>query len=107
MPWLGPLLLYGAVLGISLTQATDFAGSFKELLKWAELLFAYVVGMAVIGSRQDLRRLLIATFAAVVAEALVGFGQTALCTPGRAASRGAASCVRRGPSSSRTHSRAI
>ena len=78
LPWLGPLLLYGAVLGVSLTQATDFAGSFKELLKWAELLFAYVVGMAVIGSRKDLRRLLIATFAAVVAEALVGFGQTAL-----------------------------
>lgn len=78
LPWLGPLLLYGAVLGLSLTQATDFAGSFKELLKWAELLFAYVVGMSVIGSRKDLRRLLIATFAAVVAEALVGFGQTVL-----------------------------
>jgi O-antigen ligase len=77
-PWRWAVLLYGAVLALSITQASDFVLSLKEMLKWGELLFAYLVGVTLIRTKEDLRRLLVVLFVAVLAESAVGLLQTIL-----------------------------
>jgi O-antigen ligase len=77
-PWRAALLVYGAVLLLSVTQAIDFVGSFKELLKWGQLLFVYLAGISIVRTREQVRTLLIVLFAAVMSEALVGVIQIGL-----------------------------
>jgi O-antigen ligase len=77
-PWLSALLIYGLVMAISISQATSFAGSIKEMLKWGQMVFVYIVGVTMVRTRADLRRLLIVLLVAVLAEAMVGAAQTIL-----------------------------
>ena len=88
-PWRGPLLIYGAVLIASISQSADLVSSIKELLKWGELLFAYLVGMTLVRTRQDIRRLLIVMFGAALVESLVGVGQAVLHSGPSSFARGA------------------
>lgn len=77
-PWLRALLIYGLVMAVSISQATNFALSLKEMLKWGQMLFTYMVGVTLVRTRGDLRRLLIILFVAVLAESAVGVAQTIL-----------------------------
>jgi O-antigen ligase len=77
-PWRAPLLIYGAVLLLSVTQAIDLTGSLKELLKWGQLLFVYLAGISIVRTKEQVRTLLIVLFVAVMSEALVGVLQIGL-----------------------------
>lgn len=77
-PWLRALLIYGLVMAISITQASSLVLSLKEMLKWGQMVFVYVIGLTLVRTRADLRRLLIVLFIAVLAEAAVGAAQTIL-----------------------------
>ncbi len=68
MPWRRILLLYGAVLLLSIAQATDYVSSLKEMLKWGQLLFAYIGGVTLLQTRKEMRILLIVLFAAAMCE---------------------------------------
>lgn len=88
-PWRFGLLVYGAVIAISITQAHNFALSAKEMLKWGELLLAYLIGMTLVRTPGDLRRLLIVMCIAVIAESSVGVAQTVLHSGPSSFGRGA------------------
>jgi O-antigen ligase len=77
-PWLPALLIYLLVITVSVTQATDFILSIKELLKLGEMITAYLVGVTVVRTRADVRRLFIVLFLAVIAESSVGVMQAIL-----------------------------
>jgi O-antigen ligase len=89
VPWRPALLIYGAVLMLSATQAIDFAGSIKELIKWAQLLFVYMAGVSIVRTPKQVRTLLIVLFAAVIAESMVGVLQTLLHAGPSSFARGA------------------
>ncbi len=72
MPWRPALLLYGGVLILSVTQATNYVGSAKELLKWGQMLVVYMAACSMVRTRRDLRILLAVLFVAVIAESSVG-----------------------------------
>jgi len=88
-PWRAALLIYGAVLIASLSQATDFVGSAKELLKWGQMLFAYMIAVSLIRTRKDLKTLLAVMFVAVITESAVGMAQVVLHSGPGSFARGA------------------
>jgi O-antigen ligase len=88
-PWRAALLLYGAVLLASVSQATDYVGSIKELLKWGQLTLVYLTGVTVVKSRDQARILLAVVFLAVLSEAAVGVVQTLLHSGPSSFARGA------------------
>jgi O-antigen ligase len=77
-PWLPVLLIYFLVITVSVTQATNLILSMKELLKLAQMIMVYLVGVTVLRTRADVRKLLIVLFLAVMAESCVGVIQTVL-----------------------------
>ncbi|MDB5076895.1 MAG: hypothetical protein JWO42_3074 [Chloroflexi bacterium] len=88
-PWRPALLIYGAVLFFSVTQAIDFAGSLKELIKWGQLLFVYLAGVSIVRTPKQVRTLLIVLFLAVMSESLVGVLQAVLHSGPSSFARGA------------------
>jgi O-antigen ligase len=78
MPWRRALVIYGAVLFFSIAQATDYVSSFKEMLKWGQLLFAYIGGVTLLQTRKDMRTMLMVIFAAAMCESAVGVLQAVL-----------------------------
>jgi len=88
-PWRAVLLVYGAVLIVSVSQAVNYVDSLKELLKWGQLLFVYLAGVSIVRTRAQMRTLLLMLFLAVLAEAVVGVGQTLLHAGPSSFARGA------------------
>ncbi len=89
VPWRPALLVYGFVLIISVTQSIDYAGSAKELIKWGQLVFIYVVACSMLRTRKDIRLLLTVMFVAVLAESAVGIAQVGLHSGPSSFARGA------------------
>jgi len=89
IPWRPALIVYGAVLIASLSQATDLVGSAKELLKWGQMLFAYLAAVSMVRTRKDLKTLLVVMFIAVIAESAVGAAQVVLHSGPSSFARGA------------------
>src|SRR5919198_2818676 len=74
--WRWPLLLFGAAMVASLTQATDLTLSIKELLKLGEMLLTYLLVLSYVDTPARLRRLLSLVVLAALSQALLGIGQT-------------------------------
>lgn len=89
MPWRRVLVIYGAVLLLSIVQATDYVSSLKEMLKWGQLLFAYIGGVTLLRTRRDMRIMLIAIFVAAMCESGVGVLQAVLHSGPSSFGRGA------------------
>ena len=88
-PWRTGLLIYGAVLLASVSQASDYVGSIKELLKWGQLTLVYLAGVTLVRSRREARMLVIVLFLAVLSESAVGVAQTLLHSGPSSFGRGA------------------
>jgi O-antigen ligase len=89
MPWRRVLVIYGAVLLLSIAQATDYVSSIKEMLKWGQLLFAYIGGVTLLQTRKEMRMMLIVIFAAAMCESAVGVVQAVLHSGPSSFGRGA------------------
>ncbi len=89
VPWRPALIVYGFVLILSVSQAVDYAGSAKELLKWGQMLFVYIAACSLLRTRKDIRTLLTVMFVAVLAESAVGVAQVALHSGPSSFARGA------------------
>jgi O-antigen ligase len=78
LPWGRALFIFGAAMLVSVSQASAMRLSAKELLKWAEMLFAYMMVLRLVRSPREVPRLFILLLAAGVAEALTGLAQGVL-----------------------------
>ncbi len=75
LPWRTALLVFGAAMLISVSQASDVRLSLKELLKWAEMFLTYTLVLGMARSPRDVPRLFLLLVGAGVAEAAVGLAQ--------------------------------
>lgn len=73
--WTPYVVLFLAAIMISVTQATDWHASLREIVKWAELLVVYVAGSGFIRTRGDIRLLVAAIVLAGVGQAVLGYVQ--------------------------------
>ncbi|MCL4535054.1 MAG: O-antigen ligase family protein [Bacteroidetes bacterium] len=74
-PLLWPIALFIGVLLVSLTATTNKIVAIKEVLRWAELLAAYLITVSVVGELRARRQLLAVILISGAAVALVGWAQ--------------------------------
>lgn len=74
--WLRPLLVFGLVMVVSITQATDLKLSIKELLKLGEMALTYLLVLGYVDTPAKLRRLLLVVVLSATSEAMIGVMQT-------------------------------
>lgn len=74
-PLVVPLLVFLAAIFLSFLQASDLTLSFKELIKWLELLAVYVLAANVLRGRDQIRVLVVVLVGMACAEAAYGLVQ--------------------------------
>jgi O-antigen ligase len=73
--WTPYVLLYLLVIALSVSQASDWHASLREIVKWAELLVVYVAGSGFVRTRRDMHLLVAAIVAAGLGQAVYGYIQ--------------------------------
>lgn len=73
--WTPFVFMYLAAIALSVSQASDWHASLREIVKWAELLVVFVVGSGSIRRRSELRLVVMAIVVAGVGQALFGYVQ--------------------------------
>ncbi len=74
-PLLWPIALYLGILVLSLTVTTNKSVAIKEVLRWGELLVAYIITVSVISSERERRQLVALVLLSGLAVSLMGWAQ--------------------------------